>query len=176
MLVVLTLCEPTDCSLPGSFVHVILQPRILERVAIPFTRKSFWPGMHHGLLDCRWVLYHLSHQGRTGPFRYDLNQIPYVMEVTNRFKGLDLVHRAPEEPRRRFVTLYRGQWPKPSQRKRNARRQKGCLRRLYKQLRKEEKWGRKGKIHPNECRIPENNKEREEGRLKWRVQRNRGKQ
>ena len=35
----------------------------------------------------------------TRPFRYDLNQIPYdyTMEVMNRFKGLDLVHRVPEE-------------------------------------------------------------------------------
>ena len=35
----------------------------------------------------------------TGPFRYDLNQIPYdyTMEVMNRFKGLDLVDRVPEE-------------------------------------------------------------------------------
>ena len=35
----------------------------------------------------------------TTPFRYDLNQIPYdyTVEVTNRFKGLDLVGRLPEE-------------------------------------------------------------------------------
>jgi len=35
----------------------------------------------------------------TGPFRYDLNQIPYdyTVEVTNRFKGLDLIDRVPEE-------------------------------------------------------------------------------
>jgi len=35
----------------------------------------------------------------TRPFRYDLNQIPYdyTMEVTNRFKGLDLIDRVPEE-------------------------------------------------------------------------------
>ena len=34
----------------------------------------------------------------TGPFRYDLNQIPYdyTVEVTNRFKGLDLIDRLPE--------------------------------------------------------------------------------
>ena len=34
-----------------------------------------------------------------GPFRYDLNQIPYdyTVEVTNRFKGLDLIDRMPEE-------------------------------------------------------------------------------
>ena len=35
----------------------------------------------------------------TTPFRYDLNQIPYnfTVEVTNRFKGLDLIDRVPEE-------------------------------------------------------------------------------
>ena len=34
----------------------------------------------------------------TGPFRYDLNQIPYdyMVEVRNRFKGLDLIHRVPK--------------------------------------------------------------------------------
>ena len=38
--------------------------------------------------------------GKTSrPFRYDLNQIPYdyTVEVTNKFKGLDLVDRVPEE-------------------------------------------------------------------------------
>ena len=35
----------------------------------------------------------------TRPFRYDLNQIPYdyTVEVTNGFKGLDLIDRVPEE-------------------------------------------------------------------------------
>ena len=35
----------------------------------------------------------------TRPFRYDLNQIPYDyrVEVTNRFKGLDLIDRVPEK-------------------------------------------------------------------------------
>ena len=35
----------------------------------------------------------------TRPFRYDLNQIlyNYTVEVTNRFKGLDLINRVPEE-------------------------------------------------------------------------------
>ena len=35
----------------------------------------------------------------TRPFRYDLNQIPYdyIVEVRNRFKGLDLVDRVPDE-------------------------------------------------------------------------------
>ena len=35
-----TLCDPMDCSLPGSSVHGFLQARILEWVAIPFSRES----------------------------------------------------------------------------------------------------------------------------------------
>ena len=46
----------------------------------------------------------------TRPFRYDLNQIPYdyTVEVTNRFKGLDLIECL-KNYGRRFVTLYRRQ-------------------------------------------------------------------
>ena len=39
----LTLCEPMDCSLTGSSVHGILQTRILEWVAVPFSRESSQP-------------------------------------------------------------------------------------------------------------------------------------
>ena len=39
----LTLCDPRDCSPPGSSDHGILQARILEWVAIPFSRGSSWP-------------------------------------------------------------------------------------------------------------------------------------
>ena len=35
-----TLCDPLDCSPPGSSVHAILQARILEGVAISFSRES----------------------------------------------------------------------------------------------------------------------------------------
>ena len=47
----LTLCDPKDCSPPGSHVHGILQARILEWVVIPFSRGSSWP---------RQILYCLS--------------------------------------------------------------------------------------------------------------------
>ena len=45
----------------------------------------------------------------SGPFMYDVNQIPcdYTVEMTNRFKRLDLIDRAPENYGQRFVTLYR---------------------------------------------------------------------
>ena len=38
-----TLCDPRDCSLPGSSVHGILQARILEWVSIPFSRGPSQP-------------------------------------------------------------------------------------------------------------------------------------
>ena len=41
----LTLCDPTDCSTPGSSVHVILQARILEWVEISFSRHLPHPGI-----------------------------------------------------------------------------------------------------------------------------------
>ena len=68
----------------------------------------------------------------TRPFRYDLNQIPYdyTVEVRNRFKGLDLIDRVPDELR--LVTLYRRQGSRPSPWKRNAKKQNGCLGRPYK--------------------------------------------
>ena len=39
----LTLCDPMDCSLPGSSVHGIFQARVLEWVVIFFSRGSSWP-------------------------------------------------------------------------------------------------------------------------------------
>ena len=60
----LTLCNPTDCRLPGSSVHGILQARTLEWVAMPSSRGSSQPrDQNPDLLHCRWLLYHLSHQG-----------------------------------------------------------------------------------------------------------------
>ena len=44
-----TLCDPMDCHLPGFFVHGILEARILEWVAMPFSRGSSWPRNQTGV-------------------------------------------------------------------------------------------------------------------------------
>ena len=69
-----------------------------------------------------------------------INQIPYnyIVEVRNRFRGLDLIECL-KNYGRRFVTLYRRWQSRPSPRKTNVKRQNDCLRRPYKYLRKEEK-------------------------------------
>ena len=53
-----TLCDPMDCTLPGSSVHGIFQTRILEWVAISFSRGSSWPKVISSI-SCvgRWILY-----------------------------------------------------------------------------------------------------------------------
>ena len=56
-------------------------------------------GSDHELLIAKFRL-KLKNLGKTTrPFRFDLNQIPYnyTVEVTNRFKGLELIDRVPEE-------------------------------------------------------------------------------
>ena len=59
-----TLCNPMDCSLPHSSIHGIFQARVLEWIAISSSRGIFpTQGPNPGLLHCRQMLYHLSHQG-----------------------------------------------------------------------------------------------------------------
>ena len=58
----LTLCDPVDCSPPGSSVHESSQARILEQVAISSSRGSSRPrdGNPVSCVSCidRWILYH----------------------------------------------------------------------------------------------------------------------
>ena len=89
-------------------------------------------GSDHELLIAKFRL-KLKKVGKTTrPFRYDLNQIPndYTVEVRNTFKGLDLIECLMNYGWR-FMTLYRRQGSRPSSRKRNAKKQNGCLRRPY---------------------------------------------
>ena len=72
------------------------------------TRAGADCGSDHELLIAKFRL-KLKKVGKTTrPFRYDLNQIPYndTVEVTNRFKGLDLIECL-KNYGWRFVTLYR---------------------------------------------------------------------
>ena len=70
----LTLCDPMDYGPPDSSVHGILQTRILECVVGSHSLlQGTLPiqGSNQGLLHCRWILYHLSHQGSSWHSRED---------------------------------------------------------------------------------------------------------
>ena len=70
----------------------------------------------------------------TRPFRYDLNQIPYnyTVEVRNRFKGLDLIDKVPEELRTEVCDIVQEARIKIIPKKKKCKRENGYLRRLYK--------------------------------------------
>ena len=71
-----TLCDPRDCSPPGSSVHRILLARILEWVSISSSSGSSWPRdwTHVSYLSCigRWILYHYCYLG--SPRRGSINR------------------------------------------------------------------------------------------------------
>ena len=68
-------CNPMDCRPPCSSVHGISQARILEWVAISFSRGSSQPRdqTHISCLSCRWILYHYAtweaQRGYYGPIQ-----------------------------------------------------------------------------------------------------------
>ena len=92
-------------------------------------------GSDHELLIAKFRLT-LKKVGKTTRlFRYDLNNTPYdyTVEVRNRFKELDLIECLMNYGWR-YLALYRRQGSRPSARKRNAKKQNGCLGRPYKYL------------------------------------------
>ena len=76
-----------------------LQPKMRSSIQSTKTRPGADCGSVHELLIAKFRLKLKKVGETTRPFRYDLNQIPYVytVEVRNRFKGLDLIDRVPEE-------------------------------------------------------------------------------
>ena len=76
-----------------------MQPRRRRSIQSAKTRPRADYGSDHELLIAKFRL-KLKKAGKTArPFKYDLNQIPYdyTVEVRNRFKGLDLTDRLPDE-------------------------------------------------------------------------------
>ena len=67
-------------------------------------------------------------------FRYDLNQIPYdyIVKVRNRFKGLDLINRVPEELWMEVHDIVQETGIKTIPKKKKCKKANGCLRRPYK--------------------------------------------
>ena len=78
---------------------ILCSQRWRSSIQLAITRLGADCGSDHELLIAKFRL-KLKKGGKTpGPFRYDLNQIPYdyTVEVRNRFKGLDLIDRLPDE-------------------------------------------------------------------------------
>ena len=97
------------------------------------------------------------------PFRYGLNQIPYdyTVEVTNRFKGLDLIDRVPEELWMEVCDIVQEAVIKTIPKKKKSKEAKWLSEEALQIAEKRsEKQKKKRNIHPLECRVPKNIKER----------------
>ena len=79
--------------------YILFNQRLRSSIQSAKTRLRVDCGSDHELLIAKFKL-KLKKVGKTTrPFRYDLNQIPYdyTVEMRNRFKGLDLIDRVPDE-------------------------------------------------------------------------------
>ena len=95
---------------------------------------------------------------------YDLNQIPYhyTMEETNRFKGLDLIDRVPEELWTEVHNIVQEAVIKTIPKKKKRKKVKWLSEEALQitEKRREATGKGEGKIYPTECRVPKNSKER----------------
>ena len=96
-------------------------------------------------------------------FRYDLNQIPYdyTVEVRNRFKGLDLIDRVPDDLWTEVPDIVQETGIKTIPMEKNCKKAKWLSGEALQIAMKRREAKAKGeKIYPFECRVPKNSKER----------------
>ena len=88
-----------DGQYQNQIDYILCSQRWRNSIQSAKTRPGADGGSNYELLIAKFRLKLKKVEKTTRPFRYDLNQIPYnyTVEVTNRFKGLDLIGRVPEE-------------------------------------------------------------------------------
>ena len=98
------------------------------------------------------------------PFRYDLNQIlyDYTVEVRNRFKGLDLIGRVPDELWTEVHDIVQETGIKTIPKKKKCKKAKWLSSEALQitEKKRSEKQRRKEKMQASECRVPKKSKER----------------
>ena len=117
--------------------------------------------MDHELLIAKFRITSKKVGKTTRPFRYDLNQIPYyyTVEVTNRFKGLDLIDRVPEELWTEVHDIVQEAVIKTIPKKKKCKKAKWLSEEAL-QIAEKRRERRKEEKERFECRVPKNSKER----------------
>ena len=119
----------------------------------------------HELLIAKFRL-KLKKVGKTArPFRYDLNQIPYgyTVKVRNRFKGLHLIDRVPDELWNEVRDIVQEAVTRTIPEKKKCKQAKWLSEEALQiavKRREVKSNGEKERYYPSECRIPKNSKER----------------
>ena len=114
--------------------YILCSQRWRRSVQSAKTRPGADCGSDHELLIAKFRLKLKKIGKTTRPFRYDLNQIPYGyrVEMTNRFKGLDLIDRMPEELWPEVHDIVQEAVIKTIPKKKKCKKANGCLKRPYK--------------------------------------------
>ena len=109
------------------------------------TDGQYWNQIDYILCSQKWRTSIQS--AKTRPFRYDLNQIPYdyTVEVTNRFKGLDLIDRVPDELWTEVCDIVQETGIKTIPKKKKCKKAKWLSEEALQIAVKEEKWKAKEK-------------------------------
>ena len=158
----------TYTSLDGQYRnqtdYILCSQRWRSSIQSVKTRSWADCGSDHELVMAKLRL-KMKKVGKTPrPFRYDPNQIPYdyTVEVGNRFKGLDLTERVPEELWTEVHDIVQEVVTKTIPKKMKYKKAQWLSEALSNSREKErsERQKRKGKIYPSECRVPKYNKER----------------
>ena len=89
----------TRWSTPNQIDYILFSQKWRSSIQSAKTRPGTDCGSDHDLFIAKFRLKLKKVRKTTRPFKYDLNQIPYdsTVEVRNRFKGLDLIDRVPDE-------------------------------------------------------------------------------
>ena len=111
-----------------------MQPKIEKLYTVSKNRLGADCGSHHEFLIAKFRIKWKKVGKTTRSFRHDLNQIynDYTMEVTNRFKGLDLIDRVPDELWTEVRDTVQEAGIKTIPKKKKCKTQSGCLTRPYK--------------------------------------------
>ena len=109
--------------------YILCSQRWRSSIESAKTRPGADCGSDHELLIAKFGLKLKTVGKTTRPFRYDLNQIPYdyTVEGTNRFKGLDLIKREPEELWSDVHDILQEAVIKTIPKKKKCKRQNSCL-------------------------------------------------
>ena len=88
-----------DGQYQNQIDYILCSQRWRSSIQSAKTRPGAYCGRDHELLIAKFTLKLKTVEKTTRPLRYDLSQIPYdyTVEVRNRFKGLDLIDRVPDE-------------------------------------------------------------------------------
>ena len=123
-----------DGQYQNQIDYILCSQRWRSSIQSAKTRPEADCGSDHEFLIARFRL-KLKKVGKTTrPFRYDLNQIPYnyTVEVRNRFKGLDLIDRVPDELWTEVRDIVQETGIKTIPMEKKCKKQNGCLGRPYK--------------------------------------------